>query len=101
MQSLQNGSTVPVSITIRDVPDDVHAELVARAARSGRSLQAYLRAELIKLAERPDPEDLMARVREKPQDNRALMAAVRERVRREGARVSAEDILRWRDEGRR
>ena len=39
----------------------------ARAARSGRSLQEYLRLELIKLAERPDPAELMARVRERKQ----------------------------------
>jgi antitoxin FitA len=30
-------------ITIRDVPDDVLAALKAKASRSGRSLQAYVR----------------------------------------------------------
>ena len=35
------------SITIRDVPDDARDELAARAALSGRSLQEYLRAQLI------------------------------------------------------
>jgi plasmid stability protein len=40
------------SITIRDVPDDIRDELAARARLSGRSLQEYLRAELIELAGR-------------------------------------------------
>lgn len=53
------------SITIRDVPDEVRDELAARAARSGRSLQAYLRAELIDLAERPDSSALVERIRER------------------------------------
>lgn len=53
------------SITIRDVPDATRDELAARAARSGRSLQEYLRARLIELAERPDAEVLLARVRER------------------------------------
>jgi plasmid stability protein len=53
------------AITVRDVPDATRDELAARAARSGRSLQEYLRAELIELARRPDPGALLARVRER------------------------------------
>jgi plasmid stability protein len=51
------------SITVRDVPEQVHRELSARAARRGQSLQEYLIAELTRLAGRPAPEDLLARVR--------------------------------------
>ena len=51
------------SITIRDVPDDTSAELAARAALTGRSLQEYLRSRLVQLADTPDPEVWMARVR--------------------------------------
>lgn len=51
------------SITIGDVPDEVRDELAARAEATGRSLQEYLRAQLIALAERPDPDALLARVR--------------------------------------
>jgi plasmid stability protein len=40
-------------ITIRDVPDAVHDELAARAARRGMSIQAYLRAELEPAASSP------------------------------------------------
>lgn len=53
------------SITIRDVPQKTRDELATRAARTGRSLQEYLRAQLIELARRPDPEAVFARVRER------------------------------------
>jgi hypothetical protein len=51
------------SITVRDVPDETRDELAARAARSGRSLQEYLRASLIDLARRPDVDIMVERVR--------------------------------------
>jgi plasmid stability protein len=54
---------MPKSITIRDVPDETSEELAARAALTGRSLQEYLRARLITLAQEPDAEVWMARVR--------------------------------------
>jgi len=75
------------SITIRDVPDGARDELAARAARSGRSLQEYLRAELIELARRPEAEALVARIRERKRDA--------------ASDVSSEQILRHRDAGRR
>lgn len=78
---------MPTSMTIRDVPDDVRDELAARARRSGRSLQEYVRAELTDLARRPDPETLIARIRQ--------------RKDRTGSTLSSEEILRYRDAGRR
>ena len=45
------------AITVRDVPEATRNELAARAARSGRSLQEFLRSELISLADRPSPDD--------------------------------------------
>jgi antitoxin FitA len=54
---------MPKSITIRDVPDETSEELAARASLTGRSLQEYLRARLIELANTPDAEVWMARVR--------------------------------------
>jgi len=74
------------SITIRNVPDEVRDELAARAARSGRSLQEHLRAELVRMAGRPDRHELIARVRA--------------RVEATGTRLAADDILRLRDLGR-
>ncbi|MDZ7801464.1 MAG: hypothetical protein U5K81_11825 [Trueperaceae bacterium] len=56
---------MPKSITIRDVPDDVSEELAARASRSGTSLQAYLRAELIATARRQELDVVLGRARER------------------------------------
>jgi len=75
------------SITIRDVPDKARDELAARAALTGRSLQEYLRAQLIELASRPDPETVLARIRERKQ--------------RTGSRLPASKILGHRDADRR
>ncbi|HWJ96648.1 MAG TPA: hypothetical protein VNQ33_00730 [Acidimicrobiales bacterium] len=75
------------AITVRDVPDETRDELAARAARSGRSLQEYLRLELIELARRPEME--------------AVLARVRQRKRATGTKFSAEEIIELRDADRR
>lgn len=75
------------SITIRDVPDETRDELAARAAGTGRSLQEYLRAALIDLADRPDPA--------------VLVAQLRERKRSTGSSLTTSRILAHRDADRR
>lgn len=50
------------NVLIRDLPDEVHAELQRQARRSGRSLQQYLAAELRRLAERPSIDDMLDRI---------------------------------------
>jgi len=49
------------SIQIRDVPDDVHRTLRARAAAAGMSLSDYLLADITRLAERPPVSDVILR----------------------------------------
>jgi antitoxin FitA len=49
------------NIQVRDVPDEVHRTLRARAAAAGLSLSAYLLAELTRLAERPPVAEVLAR----------------------------------------
>ena len=49
-------------LQIRDVPDDVHRTLKARAAASGVSLSEYVRTVLARAAARPTPQELMARI---------------------------------------
>jgi plasmid stability protein len=49
------------TIQIRNVPDDVHKLLRARAAAAGLSLSDYLLGELIRVAERPPVSDVLAR----------------------------------------
>jgi len=75
------------SITVRDVPDRTRDELASRAARSGRSLQEYLRAELIDLASRPDPDVLSRRIRERKDRTTTVLPAA--------------EILELRDDDRR
>jgi hypothetical protein len=41
------------SIQIRNVPDEIHRTLRARAAASGQSLSTYLLADIARLASRP------------------------------------------------
>lgn len=71
------------SITVRDVPDDVRDELAARAARSGRSLQEHLRAELIQLASKPTLDELMAHVRARKEATTSRLPASRILAHRE------------------
>lgn len=67
------------SITIRDVPEATRDELAARAARSGRSLQAYLLEHLIEVSSRPDRE--------------VVLGSIRTRKRRLATELSAEVIV--------
>ncbi|MGI8411068.1 MAG: FitA-like ribbon-helix-helix domain-containing protein [Solirubrobacteraceae bacterium] len=49
-------------IQIRDVRDEVHRTLKARAAGKGVSLSEYLRVELERVAASPTPDELLARL---------------------------------------
>jgi plasmid stability protein len=49
------------NVQIRNVPDDVHRTLKARAAGAGLSLSEYLLAEVIRVAERPPVADVLSR----------------------------------------
>lgn len=53
-------------IQIRNVPVSMHRELKARAARAGMSLSDYLLQVISHAAARPEPAELMRRVRELP-----------------------------------
>lgn len=75
------------AITIRNIPEETRNELAARAARSGRSLQEFLRSELVELARKPDVATVFARARER--QNSA------------GSRVSSDRLLDHLDADRR
>lgn len=49
------------TLQVRDVPDDVHAELRRRASAAGMSLSDFTRQELARLARRPSLADLLDR----------------------------------------
>lgn len=66
MQNAYVGRTLtrmPVNITIRNVPNEVHDELAARAALSGQSLQEYLSRELAAMVSRPSMTEVILRTR--------------------------------------
>ncbi len=49
-------------IQIRNVPDELHRKLKARAALEGKSLSDYLLAEVRRSAERPTLSEMMERL---------------------------------------
>jgi antitoxin FitA len=53
-------------VQIRNVPDDLHRTLKARAAKAGMSLSDYLLAELRRSAEVPTMEEFVELVRSRP-----------------------------------
>jgi plasmid stability protein len=50
-------------IQIRNVPDELHRKLKARAALQGKSLSDYLLEGIAEMAERPSVEEWRARLR--------------------------------------
>jgi antitoxin FitA len=68
------------SILIRDVPDEVRAELAARAARKGQSMQEFLKAALVGMVAKPDIETWVEQVE-------------RHLAEREGPGATAEEIV--------
>lgn len=52
-------------IQIRNVPEQLHRELKVRAARAGMTLSDYLLGVVRGAVQRPEPEELLRRVRER------------------------------------
>jgi len=53
---------MPTMLQVRNVPDEIHRTLKARAALAGMSLSEYVLRELRRVAERPAPEELRRRI---------------------------------------
>ena len=53
-------------IQIRNVPESLHRELKARAARAGQSLSDFLLAELRRVAAKPTMKEVLDRIRSRP-----------------------------------
>jgi len=85
-QLCTHNACMATSITIRDVPDETRDELAARAARSGRSLQEYLRGEMIELARNPDIDTLLSRVARRKQASESMLPAGKILARRDADR---------------
>jgi hypothetical protein len=72
---------VPKTIQIRDVPDDVHATLRARAAQAGLSLSDYLLQRIEGIARRPAIAEVLERAQSRGGPGPSvedIVAAVRE-----------------------
>jgi len=50
------------TLQVRELPDEVHAALVARAAAAHMSLSDYVRSLLVPLATQPTWEEMAARI---------------------------------------
>jgi antitoxin FitA len=74
-----------MNVLVRDIPDDVHAELQRRAERHGQSLQQYLAGELRRLAEQPTIDELLDQV-ERRRGGSVGLAQAAEDLREERAR---------------
>ena len=55
-----------VMIQIRNVPEDLHRKLKARAATAGMSLSDYLLREVREIAEQPTMEEMLERLAKLP-----------------------------------
>lgn len=53
---------MPVTVQIRNVPDDLHRKLKARATLAGMSISEYLLQEMKRALERPTREELLERL---------------------------------------
>lgn len=69
------------TLYIRDLSDEVVETLKERAAQQGRSLSAYVGAELTRFAARPTNAEIVARLRERDRSagptSREILDAVR------------------------
>ena len=52
-------------LQIRNVPDDLHRSLKQRAAREGTTMSELVLRELPRIAHKPSPEQVLARIRER------------------------------------
>ena len=66
------------NVLIRDLPDEVHRRLVARAADAGQSLQQYLTAHLVQLAEQATLDEVLERIAGRDGGRVGFAAAVKD-----------------------
>ena len=50
------------TIQVREIPEDLYEVLHRRARRAGQSMQAYMRAQLVALAERPTKQEAVEEI---------------------------------------
>lgn len=80
-----HASDMSKMVQIRNVPDQLHRTLKARAAHSGQTLSDYLLAELERLAARPTRDEMLTRLHSRKRVTLKTPAAVVIRQERESA----------------
>ncbi len=74
------------NVQVRNVPDEIHAELIRRAERAGKSLQQFLAEKLELIATTPTIEEVLDRIEERRKGRvdaeSAVQAVGAERARR-------------------
>jgi plasmid stability protein len=50
------------TIQVREIPEDLYEVLRRRARRAGQSMQAYMRDQLVAMAERPTKEEVIEEI---------------------------------------
>jgi hypothetical protein len=75
---------MPVMVQIRNVPDEVHRQLKARAALAGTSISEYLLREIERSLERPTREELLSRLRSRQRVEPSEPVAAAVAAEREG-----------------
>jgi antitoxin FitA len=84
-------------IQVRNLSDDAHRRLKARAAREGKSLSEYLRLELERLGAKPTMEEIIERVASREPVKLSEPAAETIRKVREEREAHLDDVLHRRD----
>ena len=64
--SAWDNAYMPKTVQIRDIDDDVYAELVRRAAEGGITVPELLRREATRLASRPSMSEWLSRIGRRP-----------------------------------
>ena len=81
-------------LQVRDIPDDLHRELVRRAKRRGQTLTDYVQGILEREVARPPAEEVFERIRRLPRVDIGRPAAELIREEREERDRALEDSMR-------
>jgi plasmid stability protein len=75
---------MPIMVQIRNVPDEIHRRLKARAALAGMSISEYLLQDIERSLERPTRDELLERLRRRSRVEPAEPVAAAVAAEREG-----------------
>lgn len=60
MLAPQRYTSAVATIQIRDIPEDAYEVIRRRARAAGRSIQSYMRDQIVDLAQRPTTDEVLA-----------------------------------------